>query len=54
MELENKVPLSTLLDNVPTDVSGKWVKKEDLYPFAMVVMDYVLSRLENKTNDPSL
>ena len=51
MELENKVTLSTLVDNVPTDVSGKWVKKEDLYPFASAVADYVLSRIENKTND---
>ena len=54
MELENKVTLSTLVDNVPTDVSGKWVKKEDLYPFASAVADFVLSRLENKTNDPAL
>ena len=52
MELENKVTLSTLVDNVPTDVSGKWIKKEELYTFANVVADYVLSRIENKTNDP--
>ena len=54
MELEDKVTLSTLVDNVPTDVSGKWVKKEELYTFAKVVADYVFSRLENKTNDPAL
>jgi len=54
MELENKVTLSALVDNVPTDVSGKWVKKEELYTFANTVADYVLSRIENKTSDLSL
>ena len=53
MELENKVTLSTLVDNVPTDVSGKWVKKEDLKPFAMEVADYVLTRVENQLDDPA-
>ena len=54
MELENKVTLSTLVDNVPTDVSGKWVKKEDLYPFASAVAAYVLARVENNINDTNL
>ena len=54
MELENKVTLSTLVDNVPTDVSGKWVKKEDLKPFAMAVADYVLTKVENQLDDPAL
>ena len=54
MELENKVTLSTLVDNVPTDVSGKWVKKEDLYPFASAVADFVLYEVETKLNDPTL
>jgi hypothetical protein len=54
MELENKITLSTLVDNVPTDVSGKWVKKEDLYPFASAVADFVLSEVETKLNDPTL
>lgn len=54
MELENKITLSTLVDNVPTDVSGKWVKKEDLYPFASAVADFVLSEVENKLNDSNL
>ena len=54
MELENKVTLSTLVDNVPTDVSGKWVKKEDLYPFASAVADFVLSEVETKLNDSDL
>ena len=54
LELENKVTLSTLVDNVPTDVSGKWVKKEDLYPFASAVADHVLSEVENKLNDSNL
>ena len=54
MELENKVTLSTLVDNVPTDVSGKWVKKEDLYPFASAVADHVLSEVKNKLNDSNL
>ena len=51
MELENKVTLSTLIDAVPTDTSGKWVKKEDLYPFASAVADYVLTRVEKNIND---
>ena len=54
MELENKVTLSTLVDNVPTDVSGKWVKKEDLYPFASAVADYVLTRVEKNIDDSNL
>ena len=54
MELDNKVSLSTLVDNVPTDVSGKWVKKEDLYPFASAVADFVLSEVETKLNDSNL
>ena len=54
MELENKVTLSTLVDNVPTDVSGKWVKKEDLYPFASAVAEFVLSEVESKLNDSNL
>ena len=54
MELDNKVTLSTLVDNVPTDVSGKWVKKEDLYPFASAVADHVFSEIENKLNDSNL
>lgn len=49
-----RVNLYTLIDNVPTDVSGKWVKKEDLYPFASAVADHVLSEVENKLNDPDL
>ena len=54
MELENKVTLSTLIDAVPTDTSGKWVKKEDLYPFASAVADFVLSEVETKLNDSNL
>ena len=54
MELQNKVTLSMLVDEVPTDTSGKWVKKEDLYPFASAVADHVLSEVENKLNDSNL
>ncbi len=54
MELENKVTLSSLIDAVPTDTSGKWVKKEDLYPFASAVADHVLSEVESKLNDTNL
>ena len=54
MELDNKVTLSTLIDAVPTDTSGKWVKKEDLYPFASAVADHVFSEIENKLNDSNL
>jgi hypothetical protein len=54
MELQDKPSISTLVDNVPTDVSGKWVKKEELYPFASAVADHVLSEVESKLNDPAL
>jgi len=54
MELENKVTLSKLVDDVPTDTSGKWVKKEDLYPFASAVAEHVLSEVESKLNDTNL
>lgn len=54
MELQNKVTLSSLIDAVPTDTSGKWVKKEDLYPFASAVADHVLSEVEAKLNDTNL
>ena len=54
MELQNKVTLSTLIDEVPTDTSGKWVKKEELYAFASAVADHVLSEVESKLNDTNL
>lgn len=54
MELENKESISTLVNNVPTDVSGKWIKKEDLYPFASAVAEFVLSEVETKLNDSNL
>ena len=54
MEAQNKFSLSALIENVPTDVSGKWVNKDELKPFAMAVADYVLTRIENKTDDPNL
>ena len=54
MELQDKPSISTLVDNVPTDVSGKWVKKEDLYPFASAVAEYVLTRVEKNIDDSNL
>jgi hypothetical protein len=54
MELQNKVTLSSLIDAVPTDTSGKWVKKEDLYTFASAVANHVLTKIENNINDSSL
>lgn len=54
MELQNKSALEALIDNVPTDVSGKWVKKEELYTFAMDVADYVLTKIEKNLNDSNL
>ena len=36
-ELQTKSSLEALINNVPTDVSGKWVKKEELYLFAAAV-----------------
>ena len=53
MELQNKASLEDLIKDVPTDTSGKWVYKDDLKPFAMAVMDYVLLDVESKSNDPS-
>jgi hypothetical protein len=53
MEAQKSI-LDTLIESVPTDVSGKWVSIDDLKPFAIAVADYVLTRLENKTNDPAL
>lgn len=54
METQNKSALETLIDNVPTDTSGKWVKKEELYTFAMDVADYVLTKIENNLNKSNL
>lgn len=54
METQNKSALETLIDNVPTDVSGKWVKKEELYSFASAVADYVLTKIENNLNDTNV
>ncbi len=54
MELQNKTALEALINNVPTDVSGKWVKKEELYTFAVDVADYVLTKIENNLNDSNL
>jgi len=51
---EQKPILDTLIENVPTDVSGKWVKVEDLRPFAIAVADYVLTRTESSSNDSSI
>ena len=49
-----KLSLETIINNVPTDVSGKWVKKEELYSFASAVADYVLTKIEKNLNDPNL
>jgi hypothetical protein len=54
MELHNKPSLSELINAVPTDTSGKWVKKEDLYTFASAVADYVLTKIESNINDSNL
>ena len=54
MELQNKSALETLIENVPTDVSGKWVKKEELYTFAMDVADYVLTKIEKNLKDSNI
>ncbi len=47
-----KTILDTLVEKVPTDVSGKWVNKDELKPFAIAVADYVLSRVEESNNAP--
>lgn len=53
MEAQRPI-LDVLIEKVPTDVSGKWVKVEDLRPFAIAVADYVLTRMESGSNDPAL
>ena len=54
MKLQDKSALEALINNVPTDVSGKWVKKEDLKFFALDVADYILTKIEKNLNDPNL
>jgi len=49
MEAQKPI-LDSLIEKVPTDVSGKWVKVEDLRPFAIAVADYVLTRVEESNN----
>ncbi len=51
MEAQKSI-LDTLVEKVPTDVSGKWVNKDELKPFAIAVADYVLSRVEESNNAP--
>ena len=46
--------MTALIDKVPTDVSGKWVKKEELYTFALDVADYVLTVIEKKLYDSNV
>jgi hypothetical protein len=53
MEAQNP-SLETIINNVPTDTSGKWVKKEELYSFAAAVADYVLTKIEKNLNDPNI
>lgn len=54
MELQKKSGIEALIDSVPTDVSGKWVKKEELYTFALEVADYVLAKIEKKLYDSNV
>ena len=68
MELQNNVraealyaaekrELEDLIYNVPTDVSGKWVNRDELIPFARAVLALVLAKIERKerkANDPAL
>ena len=54
IELQNKASISALVDEVPTDTSGKWVNVEELRPFALAVMDYVLANVEKEIYDTPL
>jgi hypothetical protein len=49
MEAQKSI-LDTLIENVPTDTSGKWVNINDIRPFAIAVADYVLTRVEESNN----
>ncbi len=51
MEAQKSI-LDTLVEKVPTDISGKWVNKDELKPFAIAVADYVLTRVEESNNAP--
>lgn len=49
-EVENKSFFSSALDNliedVPTDVSGKWVNRDNLKAFGQSVACYIISTME--------
>ena len=53
MELQNKARLEDLIEDVPTDTSGKWVNKDELKPFAMAVLALVLARAERLPHETS-
>ena len=53
MEAQKSI-LDSLVEKVPTDISGKWVNTDELRPCAIAVADYVLSRVERNINDSNL
>ena len=53
MEAQKSI-LDSLVEKVPTDISGKWVNKDELRPFAIAVATYVLSRVERNINDSNI
>ena len=38
MELQSKTMMQEFIDNVPTDVSGKWVNKDELKKFGEFIV----------------
>ncbi len=57
MVLQSKTVLDTIIEDVPTDVSGKWVNKDELREFGKNVAGYILMSLEHEaenTNTPEL
>ena len=57
MELHLKTIMQEFIDTVPTDVSGKWVNRDELQIFAESILNYVIIKLEEEainTNIPEL
>lgn len=50
MELQSKTMMQEFIEKVPSDVSGKWVSREELQPFAESILNYVIAKLEEEAD----
>jgi hypothetical protein len=50
MEVQKSV-MDKLLECVPTDVSGKWVNREELRAFGESVASYIIEKLEKEAKE---